>query len=94
MIQPLPVVGCGLLLVGGFAYNAYVARHIRRGTGDFMARFVALGVAGIIGVQTVALRGQTYTAAEWGALTLLFCACGGLGMAWGSWQRREQDGGA
>lgn len=74
-----------LLLLFGFGYNYIVAHHIKRGTGDFMARFVALGCALIVLTQTAAA--QTWRE---GAQMLIAFACGGLGMAWGSWQRRER----
>jgi hypothetical protein len=71
------------LLAFGFGYNIYVASHIKRKAHDFMARFVMLGIFFIVMVQT-AVTGH------WGegALYLIAFACGGLGMAWGSWRRR------
>ena len=74
------------LLVFGFLYNAIVGSHIRRGTGDFMARFVALGCFVIVAVITVVTRQWLF-----GALMLCGFVCGGLGMGLGSWQRREKS---
>ena len=89
-VLPAYFAACGLLLVGGFAYNEYVGRHIEQGSGDFMARFVALGVGGTIIIESLALRNAHLTAWQWMALTLLAFGCSGMGMAWGSWQRRSR----
>lgn len=84
------VIGWLVLLLGGFAYNKYVAAHIRRGTGDFMARFVALGVMGVVGVQVLVAPDRCYDKWEYSSLLLIALACGGAGMAWGSWQRSRE----
>ena len=89
MSAALQAVGCGALLGFGFVYNAYVQQHIERGTGDFQARFVALGCAAIIGVEAATNWGRVLTGGEWLPLTLVYFACGGLGMGLGSWQRRR-----
>ena len=79
------LLACGALLVGGVAYNAIVGREIAQGRGDFQARFVALGVGG-----TVLTVGAATGNWEWVGVTLLAIACSGVGMAWGSWQRRTK----
>jgi hypothetical protein len=80
---PQIVAWLGLLLFG-FLYNAHVGGQIARKRHDFMARFVGLGCFVVIAIQTAATG-------HWldGALYLIAFACGGAGMAWGSWQRRK-----
>ena len=81
ILQVIAWVG---LLLFGFLYNAHMGAQIHQRRHDFMARFVALGVFIFIFVQT-AVTGHWLE----GALYLVAAACAGLGMTWGSWQRRK-----
>jgi len=76
---------CIVLLVSGFAYNAYIGHAIAAGRGDFQARYVALGVGGTLLVLGI-ITGNW----PWVGITLLAFACSGAGMTWGSWQRRNK----
>ena len=86
----LQVIAWVGLLLFGFLYNAHVGAQINRKRHDFMARFVALGCFIVVVIQTAAFP-EVIVMHAWavGAHYLIAFACGGLGMAWGSWQRRK-----
>lgn len=83
------ITGLLFLLIFGFLYDLVIEAQIRRGTGDFTARFVVLGCAVTILVAIIDSLGLTLPAEQWGVLMFAHFAASGTGMTLGSWRRRR-----
>ena len=83
------ITGLLFLLIFGFLYDLVLDVQIRRGKGDFTARFVVLGCAVTILIAIMDSLGLMLSAEQWGVLMFAHFAASGTGMTLGSWRRKR-----
>jgi hypothetical protein len=81
------IIGLGILLLFGFAYNSAVVWYQRHGDDKFTALPVIVGLMVTLAVLYLDSLGGVYGVEFWIMLTIAHLAASGSGMTLGSWQR-------